>query len=105
MLKNEPCFIGTELDEVSLPMLTKNSQNGDLLDVKRYLLGDFLAPQAWRHRSKKNLNCVPPDDKMREALQRQKKTRLYKWSKIRIRDGRKQGCLLSEDWLGLEMTI
>ena len=64
-----------------------------------------MALQAWRHRSKKNLNCVPPDDKMREALQRQKKTRLYKWSKIRIRDGRKQGCLLSEDWLGLGMTI
>ena len=67
-------------------------------------VGDFLAPQAWRHRSKKNLNCVPPDDKMREVLQRQKKTRLHKWSRLRIRGGRKQGCLLSEDWLGLKMT-
>lgn len=41
MLKNEPYFIGMELDEVSLPVLTKNSQNGDLLEVKRCLLEIF----------------------------------------------------------------
>ena len=57
-----------------------------------------------RHKFRNQLNCVPLNYEIGEAYKGKPQNSVICLSRIIIGVGKKQGCLLSKDWLGSEMV-